>query len=118
MIGILNYSAGKFDFQGQVNYAKYVVNQFDQNIGMDITPPFIAPGYTQLATNINYVGQEINAHLRYAEGTISYLVNPRYNLRLELGVLYRDESSSLGDQKTTLFTFGLRSTFRSLYHDF
>jgi len=118
MIGILNYSIGKFDFQGQLNYAKYQLNTLGQNVGMIINPPFVPPAYTELATTTNYAGQGINADLRYAEGTVSYLINVKFNLRLEVGALYRDETSSLGDNKTMLFTFGLRSTFRSLYHDF
>jgi hypothetical protein len=112
MIGILNYSVGRFDFTGQVNYAKYGLDPANANYGQDLTKPF-AP--TLSTTN---VGQGIDTHLYYGEGTVSLLINPKYNLRLELGGLLRQEVNNLGTKKTSLVTFGLRSTFRNLYHDF
>lgn len=112
LIGILNYSAGRFDFMGQLNYAKYGLDPANANYGHDLTQPFTP---TVSATS---VGQGIATHLYYAEGTISFLVNPKYNLRLELGGLLRDEGNALTSKKTALLTFGLRSTFRNLYHDF
>jgi hypothetical protein len=112
-IGIVNYSIGKFDLQGQVNYAQYGLDGTNQNNGKDVDLPFIPT-----ATTTTNTGQGIATNLYYAEGTASYLVNPKYNLRIELGALYRNETNSLGNTKTMLFTFGLRSTFRGLYHDF
>jgi len=118
MLGIVNYSIGRFDLQGQVNYAKYEVNSAGQNNGMILTPQFLAPQYIMLATSLPVAGQGNPTNLFYAEGTASYLINPKYNLRLELGAIYRDESNTVTPNKTVLFTFGLRSTFRNLYHDF
>ena len=66
----------------------------------------------------NYTGAGVNTHLYYGEGTLSYLINPKYNLRLEGGLLLRDEKNDLVNSKTVMITFGLRSTFRDLYHDF
>jgi hypothetical protein len=65
-----------------------------------------------------YVGEGLATTFRYAEGTISFLINPKLNLRFEVGALVRDEKNSAGDQKTELITVGLRSSFRQLYHDF
>ena len=97
---------------GQVNYAKYGLDAAGTNFGKDVTLPFTA------ASAPTSVGQGITTNLYYAEGTVSFLINPKYNLRLEAGALYRDESNILGAKKTTMLTFGLRSTFRNLYHDF
>ena len=113
MIGMINYSIGKFDFTGQVNYAKYGLDPTGQNFGKDVNKVLI-PSIIK-SSNIE---QGLVTTLYYGEGTISYLINPRYNLRLEAGLLLRDESNIQGSQKTTLVTFGLRSTFRNLYHDF
>jgi hypothetical protein len=113
-IGILNYSIGKFDFQGEAEYATFGLNPATGgvNYGQDVTLaiPATLPS--------DYTGQGIHTKFYYGEGTISYLINPKYNLRLEGGALFRDENNALGDKKTTLLTFGLRSTFRDLYHDF
>jgi len=112
-IGILNYSIGRFDFMGQLNYAEYGLNPANMNYGMDVNLPFYP------ASNpTTIVGQGIATKLYYGEGTVSVLINPKYNLRFELGGLVRDQRNDLGSQKTTLITFGLRSTFRSIYHDF
>jgi len=112
-IGILNYSVGRFDFMGQVNYAKYGTDPAaDTNFGKDVNKVF-APSTTPTS-----VGQGTGTTLYYGEGTISYLINPKYNLRFEGGALLRSEKTALADHKTVLVTFGLRSTFRSLYHDF
>jgi len=116
-VGILNYSIGKFDFQGQVNYARYGLNTATVNYGKDIT----LPDNTNLPiSNLNGIttGQGLATTLKYAEGTVSYVLNPKYNLRIEIGGLIRQEINSLSNAKTAMITFGLRSTFRDLYHDF
>ena len=113
-IAILDYSIGRFDFQGQVNYAAYGVDSTGTvDEGKDFTKPIVSSNITSVST-----GQGISTHLYYAEGTVGYLINPKFNLRLEVGGLYRLESNSLGKTRTELITFGLRSTFRDLYHDF
>jgi hypothetical protein len=113
LIGILNYSIGKFDLQGQVNYAKYGLDAAGQDNRKNINLPYIPTTLTMTNT-----GQGISTGLYYAEGTAAYLINPRYNLGLEIGALYRDETNSLGNKKTAMITFGLRSTFRDLNHGF
>jgi len=113
-IGMLNYSIGRFDFTGELMYAKYGLDATGQNNGKDVNQPFVAA----FAKNAG-IEQGIVTSLYYAEGTISYLINPKHNLRLELGVVLRDQSNgATGSQKTELVTFGLRSSFRDLYHDF
>lgn len=113
-LGIINYSIGRFDFQGQIDYAKYGLNIGNINYGKDIT----------LANNINIpsgnnaIGQGLSTTLKYVEGTASYVLNYKYNLRLEIGGLFRQEQNSQTNTKTALITFGLRSSFRNLYHDF
>jgi len=53
----------------------------------------------------------------YLEGKVAYVLNPKYNLRIELTALYRDEKNADYDDKTTLFTIGIRSSFRQIYDD-
>jgi hypothetical protein len=112
LIGILNYSIGRFDFMGQVNYAKYGTDPAQANFGKNVNLPYVP------STTPTSVGQGITTSLYYGEGTISYLINPKYNLRLEGGALLRAEKTAAADHKTVMLTFGLRSTFRDLYHDF
>jgi len=114
-VGILNYSIGKFDLEGQVNYARYGLNIANINMGKDITLPdnVALPAIVNATT-----GQGLITSLKYVEGTVAYLLNPKYNLRIEIGGLLRQELNAQTNTKTAMFTFGLRSTFRDLYHDF
>ena len=113
-LAVINYSIGKFDLQGQLNYARYGLNTANINEGKDLT----------LADNVNLplgdytIGQGLATTLKYAEGTIAYVLNPKYNLRIEAGALLRQEKNDQTDTRTVLFTIGLRSSFRNLYHDF
>lgn len=113
-LAILNYSAGRFDLQGQLNYAYYGLNPNGLDYGQDIFE-----SYLNAANQYgNYVGQGIHTNFYYAEGKVAYIINPKYNLRLELGGIYRDEKNSLSNNKTSMFTIGLRSSFRNIYNDF
>ncbi len=112
LTGIMNYTTGRFDFQGQLMYAKYGLDAAGENNGKDVTKPY-APTLTT-----NTVGQGIGTNLYYAEGTVSFMLNPKYNMRLELNGIYRRESNTLATKNATIISFGLRSSFRNLYHDF
>ncbi|WP_233138236.1 gliding motility protein RemB [Mucilaginibacter sp. MD40] len=113
LVGIMNYTYKRFDFQGQLMYAKYGLDlNAADNAGRDVTKPLI-PTYAS-----NKVGQGLNTNLYYAEGTVAFLLNPKYNLRFELGALYRHETNSLGTKNASVLTFGIKSSFRNLYHDF
>jgi hypothetical protein len=112
-VGMLNYSIGRLSLQGQFNYAEYGADATHvQDNGGDVNKPIPATATT------NVLGQGIPTKLYFGEGTVSLLINPKYNLRLEGNLLYRTETSAITNSKTLLFTFGLRSTFRNLYKDF
>jgi hypothetical protein len=114
-VGILNYSLGKFDFSGKVNLAQYGLDaSANDNFGKDIYKPYS----TRNSDYNNITTQGLKTSLLVATGRISYLINPKYNLRLELGGLIRSESNDRSDRNTTLISFGLRSSFRNFYDDF
>jgi hypothetical protein len=113
VLGIMNYTYKRFDFQGQLIYARYGLDPEGANYGKNIFKPY----NTRQADYGNFIGQGIKTNLYFAEGRVSYLLNPKYNLRLELGGVYLRESDTEA-KNTGLITFGLRSTFRNLYQDF
>lgn len=114
VLGLLNYSFKRFDFQGQMIYAQYGLDSDGVNYGKNIFKTYD----TRVADYGNKIGQGIKTNLYFAEGRASYLLNPKYNLRLEIGGILRKESNSLNTSNTALVTFGLRSSFRNLYQDF
>jgi len=113
-LGLLNYSYKRFDFQGQMIYANYGTDPAGLNYGKNIFLDYS----THVNNYGNFIGQGIKTNLFFTEAKVSYLINPKYNLRAEIGGIIRKESSSVATQNTGLITFGLRSTFRNLYRDF
>lgn len=113
-VGLLNYSYKRFDFQAKGIYARYGRDPQGQNYGGNIFLPY----ETRVSEFGNYTGQGLKTDLSFLEANIAYLLNPKYNLRLELGAVFRNERSVDFSQRTNLVTFGLRSAFRNLYQDF
>lgn len=113
-LALLNYSYKRFDFQGQAMYSRYGLDPEGMNYGGDIFKSYD----TRSVQYGSHVGQGIGTDLYYAKGQVSYLLNPKYNLRIEVAGTLRKESNALGTNNTSLFTLGLRSTFRNIYHDF
>ena len=112
-IGMLNYSWGRFDFSTQVNISRYGLdlNEYT-HYGNNIFKP-----YPLDETKDNFVGQGVPTDLKYGSMKVGFLLNPTYNLRLELGAIYRKETNSILNNRTSWVTFGLRSSFRNLYQD-
>jgi hypothetical protein len=128
VVGLLNYSYKRFDFSGQVNYGHYGLDPNGVNWGKDISKSYLTPARfngnpadfgtrNSLITTGNFIGQGLTTNMYYAEGKVAYLLNPKYNLRIEIGALYRKETNAAYTDKTTMLNIGLRSSFRSLYQD-
>lgn len=113
-LGLLNYSFKKFDFQGQLLYANYGLDGTGENYGKDIFKSY----NTRVANYGNHIGQGLSTDLYMIQGKVAYLLNPKYNLKLELAGTYRQEKNSQWNNKTNWVTFGLRSSFRNIYYDF
>ncbi len=120
IVGVVSYSIDKIDFFGKLNYGIYGNDLNGQNYGKDIFKPYntaiIYPGKPDGAGQ--RIAQGLKTDLLYLDGRVSYLLNPKYNLRLEVGAVIRNETASIGSTQTKWLTFGIRSSFRNLYYDF
>jgi hypothetical protein len=115
VVGILNYSFKRFDFMGKVNIAQYGLDRSGtDNNGKDIFKSY----NTRNADYGNEITQGIKTRLSFIDLKSSYMLNPKYNLRLELGMILRSETNSLISNQTNIISFGLRSSFRNFYDDF
>jgi len=114
LMGIMSYSYKRFNFHGQMSFSKYGMDTGGKNYGKDIFKSYNDPA----KLTGNYIGQGLTTNLYYTEGRVSFLLNPKYNLRLEASAVYRKETNSIDASSTKWITFGLRSTFRNLYQDF
>lgn len=113
VVGLLNYSYKRFDFSGELDYGHYGLDINGLNYGKD---PF--QGYRDPARVYgNYTGQGLTTNMVYLEGKVAYLINPKYNLRFELGGLVRRDKNNQFNDKTSMLTFGIRSSFRAIYND-
>ncbi len=113
VVALLNYSYKRFDFSGEADFGRYGLDEDGLNYGKDI---FLL--YNNAARlDGNYTGQGLTTNLVYLEGKVAYILNPKYNLRIELGAIYRTEDNNQFTDKTTWFTIGLRSSFRNIYND-
>lgn len=115
VVGIINYSVGRFNFMSKLNVAQYGLdlNAADNN-GKDVFKSY----NTRNTDYGNQNGQGLKTNLAFLEMNFAYMLNPKYNLRLELGFIKRAETNNMISNKANIFNFGLRSSFRNLYNDF
>jgi len=116
VVGIANYSWKRFDFSLQALYSLYGTDPADgSNMGGDIFQ-----SYTTIPNMYgNKIGQGVKNNLYYADAKAAYVLNPKYNLRLELGYTQRYRKiEDQATQKSGVISVGLRSSFRSFYNDF
>lgn len=117
LVGILNYSYDRFDFSLQGTWGQTGTDPDSvTNYGQDIFKSY----NTHLRVYGNYIGQGVKNNLLYVDGKVSYLFNPKYNLRIEAGAVYRrHEIPAEGrHHQTGMLTVGLRASFRNFYYDF
>jgi hypothetical protein len=128
LVGLLNYSYKRFDFMGQFNYGQYGLDINGLNYGKDVFLSYLKPARydgppedfgteKSLVTVGNYVGQGLTTNMYFTEAKVAFLLNPKYNLRIELAGTYRRESNSVFTDQTKMLTIGLRSSFRNIYND-
>ena len=113
-VGLLFYSFKRFDVQGQMIYARYGLDPEGLNYGKNIFKSY----FDRVSDYNNSIAQGIGTNLYIFDVKLAYVLNPKYNLRLEVGGTLRNETNKLSNTNTTLFNVGLRSSFRNLYHDF
>ncbi|MBV8254337.1 MAG: hypothetical protein JO154_17190 [Chitinophaga sp.] len=115
LLGIGTFTYKRWYTRGELMYAQYGDDPSSEiNYGHDISKPYTnyVKGYG------NYIGQGVRTNLLYAQGTIAYVLNPKYNLRLETSLAARKVSNDISKSTDLIFSLGLRSTFRQFYYDF
>ncbi len=112
-LSIWNYQHHRWSFSAQTTVAKYGLND-GINGGKDINEL-----YETRTSEFGYgTAEGLVTKFTYLDARVAYVFNPKYNLRLEIGAIRRQENNSVLNDKTTMFTIGLRSTFRNIYQDF
>jgi hypothetical protein len=113
-VSIADYQYRRWFLRGQITIAQYGLDSAGINYGKNI---FLS--YNTRAEDFgNHIGQGLKTNLLNAQGTVAFLLNPKYNLRLECSVTARQEKNDQWKNKELIFQIGLRSSFRQLYYDF
>lgn len=120
LLGIANYSWNRFDFSLQGVYSQYGTDPEDSfggriNYGGDIFQSYNTGPHMYG----NKIGQGVKNELFYADLRAAYVLNPKYNLRFEVGYTQRyNRIEGMPTQKSGVINVGLRSSFRNFYGDF
>ncbi|MFZ4860636.1 gliding motility protein RemB [Sphingobacterium sp. Mn56C] len=115
VLGIANYSYKRYDFSVQGMYSLSGSDPVTgENFGGDIFQ-----SYTSIPNMYgNKIGQGIKNNLYYADLKAAYVLNPKYNLRFEVGYTQRvRQIEGQATQKSGIISVGLRSSFRNIYTD-
>ncbi|WP_123864671.1 hypothetical protein [Chitinophaga barathri] len=116
ILAIASYTYKRWYIRAQLNYANYGLDDpaTDISYGQDIFKNYIKrPGDYDIR-----FGQGVKTDFLYGQGSIAFILNPKYNLRLEASAAARREKNSLETNQEFIFSLGLRSTFRQFYYDF
>jgi hypothetical protein len=110
-VSILSYSYGDFELELQANYANYLSDTSLNISGKDI---FTSHDNSPIISSV----QTFNTNFAYAHAQLSYLLNPRTDMRIYAGAALRKESSDITDSEDVFVFFGLRTFLSNRLFDF
>jgi len=118
IIGLANYAWKRFDFSAQLNYNQKGLDLADgTNMGGNIFQ-----SYNTIPNQYgNHIAQGTKSQVVYADAKVAYVLNPKYNLRFEVGYTQRYQKTHYETpttNKSGIFNIGIRSSFKSMYSDF
>ncbi|MBE2245678.1 MAG: hypothetical protein IAE67_00345 [Candidatus Competibacteraceae bacterium] len=113
-IGILRYQNKRITAEARLSYAQHGTDTGGVNYGgnvfvQDINHP------NEFG---NYVGQGMKEQIWFGELRGGYIINPTYDLRVEMGMQFRSLSSAIRDDQTFVIYFGLRTRIPNFYMDY
>jgi hypothetical protein len=115
LIGIINLRYHHFSIHLQGDYALEGLDSNGRDQGSNI---FLPDTRTTDTKNVVML-QGIRSTLMYMDVHISYLMNPRTNMNISLGVARRTLTNSLDNQQpSTLIYLGFRTSIENMYVDF
>jgi len=115
LITIINLRYHHFSIHLQGNYALEGLDSAGTNYGNNIFLPLTSATNN---TNVTML-QGIKSTLTYMDAHISYLLNPRTNMNITLGVSRRTlTNDGYKEPTTTLFYIGFRTSLENMYVDF
>lgn len=115
-VSFLRYNVERFFFEAKYEYLVYGRDTAGSNYGGDIFKLY------QTRTNEydNIIGKGGNQEIiSYKDFNVSYMINPKSNMCVSLGVSNRTMKSELyEDENEWLFLVGFRTSLNNFYYDF
>jgi hypothetical protein len=114
LASFLNYRYKRFFFEGKCVYAVYGADTATSDYGRNIFIPYTQHPYEYGNTTTQGVKTNlVNLSIRGA-----YIVAPKINFKIELGVEYRIEQNELSTYKIPYVYLGLRTDLCNMYNDY
>ncbi len=115
-VSFLRYSLKRFFFDARYSYMVYGADTTGTNYGGDIFKLYQTR--TQEYDNKIGVGADKNV-ITYKDFTVSYMLNPKSNMTISLGVTNRTQKCDVHDDKNQWMYFvGFRTNLNNFYYDF
>jgi hypothetical protein len=114
-VNFIKYHYKRFYISNQFQYALYGEDENGLNYGKNIYESY---NDNRPHDYDNYVGQGLTTTVIYNDLTLSYLINPTYNLNLAIGYTYRTYTNDLQTINTSWVHLGLRTSLFNSYYDF
>ncbi|PIQ34917.1 MAG: hypothetical protein COW63_02925 [Bacteroidetes bacterium CG18_big_fil_WC_8_21_14_2_50_41_14] len=114
-VSFIKYHYKRIYFSYEFQYALYGEDKNGLNYGKNI---FESHTDNRPHEYDNYVGQGLSTTVIYNDLTLSYLINPAYNLNLAIGYTNRSYVNDQETINTSWFHLGLRTSLFNSYYDF
>jgi len=113
-VSFINYRWRNFFVELKVQYAKTGRDTANVNLGNDVFKSY----ETRTQEYDNRMFQGLESTLSSVDVRVNYLVNPKTNCNLELGITSRKFSNALNDDNSLFIYAGLRMALENYYFDF
>jgi hypothetical protein len=113
-VNFIRYNYKRLYLNYQFIYSIYGEDPEGLNYGKDIYKSY----NTRVSDYGNFIGQGIKTTLLYNNISISYLINPAYNLNFTVGYINRNLKTDANTHTTNYIYFGLKTSIGNKYYDF
>ncbi len=108
----VHYHLKSWHFNEQMNFATY-------GIGNKIINPIIHNSYIiDYTFQVPFIGNGAQTNLKYNDISIAYLINPRTNMRIEAGYIYRNATILRNNYDTNFIYISFITSLVNWYYDF
>jgi len=119
----LRYNYQRWFFELHANYTVTGLDSVNSDVGQDIYKPAwdaydASVGNVVLNPYFNEIAQGIKTRIGYYSLNVTYLLNPKNNMRLVLNYYYRQSSSKLASESANVIQLGIKMSVPDRHFDY